>query len=69
MFVVLKRNGRLRIVNKESGEVVYTPPHFVRFPYRAALWSLADAFTSVGDRCINAIAEFEGRWNERKVTS
>ena len=66
MFVVLKRNGRLRIVNKESGEVVYTPPNFVRFPYRAALWSLADTFTKVGDRCFNSIMEFEDRWNERK---
>jgi hypothetical protein len=65
VFVVVKRHKRCHIVNKESGVVVYTPPSFVRFPYRAALWSLADAFSSVGDRCINAIAEFESRWNER----
>jgi hypothetical protein len=46
--------------------VVYIPPNFVRFPYRAALWSLADIFTKVGDRCFNSIMEFEDRWNERK---
>lgn len=68
MFVVVKKNKRCHIVNKESGEVVYTPPNFVRFPYRAALWTLADTFTSAGQRCINAIAEFETQWSERKVT-
>ena len=66
MFVVVKRHKRCHVVREDTGEVVYTPPNFVRFPYRAALWSLADTFTKVGDRCFNSIMEFEDRWNERK---
>jgi hypothetical protein len=59
--VVAKRNGRLCIAVEETGQVLYTPPDFIRqtFTSREDLKGLADHFTARQNRDIIAIVWFE----------
>lgn len=59
--VVVKRNKMLHIVVEETGEVLYTPPDFLR-PYinsRQDLQGLADHFTARQNRDFIAVMWFE----------
>jgi len=56
--VVVKENKRLFIKRFETGEVVYTPPDFIR-PHirsRAQLKALADRLTAGGDYITEVVA-------------
>jgi hypothetical protein len=66
MFVCVKRHKRLWIESIEKGKV-YTPPNFIRLQSRQPMHDLAKRFTELGERCINAIADFEARHSARKV--
>lgn len=64
VFLVVKRHKRLWI--EADGELIYTPPNFIRLQSRAPLINLADQLMSLGSRDIDAIAEFEDRFSSRK---
>lgn len=66
--VVVKVNKRLHIRSVETGEIIYTPPDFVRVPHREAMGDLARVFTEKKTRDIAAIIEFEARWTKRSKT-
>lgn len=59
--VVVKRNKRLCIAIEETGQVLYTPPDFIRerISCREELKGLADHFTARQNRDIIAIMWFE----------
>lgn len=64
---VVKTNKRLHIIDIRSGEVVYTPPDFVRIPNREALRGLATSFNWLGRRSIDEIAQFEWEHSHRRL--
>jgi len=55
---VVKRHKRLHIVRRESGEMVYTPPDFIKLHSREPLQALARNLTAGADR-ITAVVAFE----------
>ena len=61
--VVVKRHKRLHIAT-ETGEILYTPPDFIRshIRSRADLQMLADVFTQCQRRDIVEIIKFESRF-------
>jgi hypothetical protein len=65
-FVVVKRHKRLWIDDVGTSEAIYTPPSFVNLQSREPLIALANHFTKVQSRDINAIAEFEAQHSPRK---
>lgn len=66
-FTVVKRDKRLFIVEVETGQRVYSPPPFLRVPSRAVVHDLARAFTIKGERCVDAIIQFETRHSPRRL--
>lgn len=67
MFLVVKRNKRLWIIDKEEDQAVYTPPDFLIIPSRVALHNLAFDLNRLGRRDINRIASFEWEFSKRNV--
>ena len=67
-FEVIKANKRLWIRQVETGELVYTPPDFIRhrLQSRLPMEQLAESFNKVGERAISAIAELEARYSPRR---
>lgn len=59
-FVVVRRDGRLWILCQETGELVYTPPDFMRHKIgnRGSLETMAKEMTA-GKRRIDAIMDFQ----------
>lgn len=57
--IVVKQRKRLHIIDYGTGDVLYTPPDFLRLVNRDRLRSLAEAFTRTQSRDISAIMEFE----------
>jgi hypothetical protein len=66
-FECVKHNKRLWIKHVESGELVYTPPDFIRsrIQDRDQMRVLARDLSEIGRYDINTITEFETRHNPR----
>ena len=60
-YNVVKRNKRLYIEQKETGELVYTPPDFIKLHSRKPLLELADSLLHGANHpsFIKAIVAFE----------
>lgn len=68
-FECVKHAKRLWLRDVAVGELVYTPPDFIRhrMQSREPMRGLADAMNAVGRYCIGAVCEFESRFNPRRV--
>lgn len=55
---VVKRNKRLHVARSDTGQIVYTPPDFLRIDNRAQLEALAMKLDE-GEEPIQAIMAFE----------
>ena len=63
MYAIIKKNKRLHV--ERDGEMIYTPPDFVKLNNRAALQMLADNFNELQRRDITIISEFEYKNSKR----
>jgi hypothetical protein len=61
-FEVVKQNKRLWVRCVETGELIYTPPSFVKLQSREPLNDLVRSFNSTLSRDLDAIAAFEARY-------
>lgn len=66
-YRVVKLHKRLWIEEVETGELVYTPPDFMRhrLQSREPMRALAQTFTAIGCRDIGAIVEFQASYGPR----
>jgi hypothetical protein len=67
MYVVEKINKS--IVITLDGEIVYSMPFWVQIKSREDMQLLADQFNAAGQRCIDAIMEFETKFSTVKHKS
>jgi GNAT superfamily N-acetyltransferase len=64
-YECVKQNKRLWIRCIETGELVYTPPNFIKLQSRDPMDELASKFTEIGSRDIGAIVVFQTKYGPR----
>lgn len=63
MFAIKKVNKKLHIV--ENDAIVYTVPNFIRSVNRMQLNELVKSFNSLNQRSIDAIIDWESKFNPK----